>query len=64
MTFEYLAENLENKSIENLSKSDIVSKIVSDYTNYENNRAINLTQSHSLIDEKLSTILLQLFHSS
>lgn len=51
MTFELTVQNLDDKFSDKQQKSEIVEKIVADYTRYDEARAINLNQSNSLIDE-------------
>ncbi len=51
MTFELTVQNLNDKFNNKQQKSEIVEKIVADYTRYDEARATNLSQSNSLIDE-------------
>ncbi len=51
MTFEVTKEKLNDKFNEKQKQSEIVEKVVSDYTRYDDARTINLSQSNSLIDE-------------
>lgn len=51
MTFELTVQNLNDKFNNKQQKSEIVEKIVADYTRYDEARATNLNQSNSLIDE-------------
>jgi len=51
MTFELTVQNLDDKFNDKQQKSEIVEKIVADYTRYDEARATNLNQSNSLIDE-------------
>lgn len=51
MTFEVTEEKLNDKFNDKQKQSEIVEKVVSDYTRYDDARTTNLTQSNSLIDE-------------
>lgn len=51
MSFDVSVKKLNEDGLSASQKSEIVSKIVSDYTRYDDNRATNLSQSHSVIDE-------------
>ena len=51
MTFEVTEEKLNDKFNDKQKQSEIVEKVVSDYTRYDDARTTNLSQSNSLIDE-------------
>ena len=52
MSFEVSTENMDNKKLKkSFSNDEVVNKIVSDYTRYDDARATNLSQSNSVIDE-------------
>ena len=51
MTFEVTEEKLNDKFNDKQKQSEIVEKVVSDYTRYDEARTTNLSQSNSLIDE-------------
>ena len=51
MTFEVAIENLNENKLDKIQKEEIVNKVVSDYTRYEDARATILNQSNSVIDE-------------
>ena len=49
MTFEVTEEKLNDKFNDKQKQSEIVEKVVSDYTRYDDARTTNLSQSNSLI---------------